>query len=484
MSPLYGLLFWAGLGVAGDSPAAALGERLHQAMVSQGQLIELPEAAAWCRSLLPPVAASNLTIHFTHDERPRAFALPGGRIYLSAGAFLALTDSDQLAFVLAHEAAHVHVGERSDQLDPLGKIDIEMQADRDAMAEIQKQGRDPAAARAALQQLATTGELLADAVPADGLERRLAALPAAADPMPSEPLDRSIAPLQVIALTSFLARAVSPFEWQYAEACLTGGCALMVDDATRQRLLAEAWRRAGRAEAAAKSYADLLEHDPDSAELRRGLALSLESMGRGDQALTHWRWLARAGAPDGSLEFAATGPLMTQKHDPSSRILVHRFDGMSLSLAWPWRRIASTRGTLKLSRDGPGIQWLGVRVVDSVMATNPHLAFDQWLAEIRSRMTGQHLALLSASRWGGDGLGAVLEYRDATGLRWRLALFRLGVGGRVVEVEFKAPRLFYFDRDLPAIEAALDTLVASTGEDQDWHHDPNSGHHPEPLLQP
>jgi len=43
-----------------------------------------------------------------NSDVPNAFALPGGKIYITAGLMKAMTNERQLAAVLGHETAHVH----------------------------------------------------------------------------------------------------------------------------------------------------------------------------------------------------------------------------------------------------------------------------------------------------------------------------------------------------------------------------------------
>ncbi len=85
----------------------------HQELASKGLLLEDRAVLAYVRQvgdqLIPQGVSSRLPIrfHVLRSPVPNAMALAGGDIYITVGYLAKLDNSDQLAFVLAHEVAHV-----------------------------------------------------------------------------------------------------------------------------------------------------------------------------------------------------------------------------------------------------------------------------------------------------------------------------------------------------------------------------------------
>lgn len=50
-----------------------------------------------------------VSVDIVHSEDPKAFVLPGGRIYVTTGLLQLLETENGLAMVLAHEWAHQHL---------------------------------------------------------------------------------------------------------------------------------------------------------------------------------------------------------------------------------------------------------------------------------------------------------------------------------------------------------------------------------------
>ncbi|SMF24593.1 Putative Zn-dependent protease, contains TPR repeats [Alteromonadaceae bacterium Bs31] len=88
-------------------------ERLHEQMVRKGLIYRNNEIAAYIEDLAERIqtdevkAKLNLHFYVTRDPSINAFALPNGNIYLNIGLMNKLETEAQLAFVMAHEAAHV-----------------------------------------------------------------------------------------------------------------------------------------------------------------------------------------------------------------------------------------------------------------------------------------------------------------------------------------------------------------------------------------
>ena len=90
----------------------SLGERLSQRFRQQLPMVEDPEILAYVREIgnkLVSYTGRNefdYQFYVVRDERLNAFALPGGKIFINAGALLKTKSEAELAGLLAHELSH------------------------------------------------------------------------------------------------------------------------------------------------------------------------------------------------------------------------------------------------------------------------------------------------------------------------------------------------------------------------------------------
>ncbi|KAM5148135.1 metalloendopeptidase OMA1, mitochondrial, partial [Mantella aurantiaca] len=68
---------------------------------------EIAQYLIACNSTLPEMARIEWTLHVVDLPAINAFALPNGQMFVFSGMLNAVADSDQLAFILCHEMAHV-----------------------------------------------------------------------------------------------------------------------------------------------------------------------------------------------------------------------------------------------------------------------------------------------------------------------------------------------------------------------------------------
>ncbi len=92
-----------------------------------------PQVQNYVRSVgqrVARVAARDLPYEFTavRDDTPNAFALPGGKIFITAGLLNRLTNEQQLAAVLAHEVAHADIGHNVQALQRQMGVEVLAQA--------------------------------------------------------------------------------------------------------------------------------------------------------------------------------------------------------------------------------------------------------------------------------------------------------------------------------------------------------------------
>ncbi|MCW6038292.1 M48 family metalloprotease [Spirulina subsalsa FACHB-351] len=91
---------------------SAVGDRMARQILSQAPLITDPEVVAYVQDIgekLVQVSGRNdfnYQFHILQDETINAFALPGGQIFIHAGALLAAQSEAELAGLLAHELSH------------------------------------------------------------------------------------------------------------------------------------------------------------------------------------------------------------------------------------------------------------------------------------------------------------------------------------------------------------------------------------------
>jgi Zn-dependent protease with chaperone function len=138
-----------------------------------------------------------IQLRFLEDPLPNAFALPPvteegtpAEIILTSGLMERLQSDTQLAFVLAHEMAHIRMGHFAPQLPPMlfTKEQLEhiatvhagweLQADQAALHELLASGFDVADVSALLAQLAGFEAHAHEALPASHppMEQRIAAI--------------------------------------------------------------------------------------------------------------------------------------------------------------------------------------------------------------------------------------------------------------------------------------------------------------------
>ncbi|WP_017304763.1 M48 family metallopeptidase [Spirulina subsalsa] len=91
---------------------SSVGTRMARQILDQAPLITDPELVAYVQEMGEKLAQVsgrndfNYEFHILQDETFNAFALPGGQIFINAGAILAAQSQAELAGLLAHELAH------------------------------------------------------------------------------------------------------------------------------------------------------------------------------------------------------------------------------------------------------------------------------------------------------------------------------------------------------------------------------------------
>ena len=98
-----------------------LGEKVFREVQKQGEIVRIPSVRVYIdtlgRKLVANADASAFPIRFMvlKESQPNAFAIPGGRIFITTGLILLVESEDEMAGVMGHEIAHVvrrHIAER------------------------------------------------------------------------------------------------------------------------------------------------------------------------------------------------------------------------------------------------------------------------------------------------------------------------------------------------------------------------------------
>ncbi len=161
----------------------------HQELVSKGLLLKDEGAVAFIQRIGDSIVANDLsarqpiTFHILRSPQKNALASPSGNIYVTVGLLVSLESEGQLAYVLAHEVAHIagrhmysaYLAERQGwKVALVGDIlllgtklsylpyiaslasysrEREIEADDEALIALKRAGRDPREAVSALNHL-------------------------------------------------------------------------------------------------------------------------------------------------------------------------------------------------------------------------------------------------------------------------------------------------------------------------------------------
>ncbi len=88
-------------------------DKLHQTLLEKGLVINSSVVNDYIKGLATRISPKfyhpeiTLKFYVLRDASSNAYALPNGNIYINAGLITRLTNQSQLAFVLAHEIAHI-----------------------------------------------------------------------------------------------------------------------------------------------------------------------------------------------------------------------------------------------------------------------------------------------------------------------------------------------------------------------------------------
>jgi len=407
-----------------------LARRLHLNWLDRGRLLEsgpgVDEALHLLRTQAQSLDLDPARVHLLDDPEPRAFSLPGGRVYVNTGLFLLLDDPLELAFVLAHEAAH-EADHRS------GAGGDELRADRAALARLGDDG--PRVARGvlfALQSWYPESEVL---------DRRIAALPAA-KPAYWGTCWSAYDPLRRQVIERWLERD------RVAEArrALAAPCGRALGDEA-------AWMRARAARLSGRAPltdADAVGPGAEDPRVLAEGALWLEDQGRTDEARSLW---GKARWPDGEAlrRDVVEGAAATDREplDPASP-----WDGAPpLDGAW---RLVSDGGTRIWTRHGAAVERLSWSLRTGRAPVPELLDLDRRLRAFRRDRPWARPTVRVTPIPG--GYRAEFAWRDRQALRWREVQYRITGAGQNLEVSYRAPMLHPFR----AMDARVDALVRST----------------------
>jgi predicted Zn-dependent protease len=95
----------------GDADLLAIATRIDRDIVGAGMVFPDDGLERYLTGVvrrIAPAEADAISVRVLRDPTANAFALPNGSIWVNVGLLAHLADESQLAFVLAHEVAHLH----------------------------------------------------------------------------------------------------------------------------------------------------------------------------------------------------------------------------------------------------------------------------------------------------------------------------------------------------------------------------------------
>ena len=285
-----------------------LAAKVHQSLVNRQALLEDSPLSLHCEALLDhlfPDQSGAFEVLISRDHRPVAFSLPDGRIYLSAGLFLLIETEAELAFVLAHEAAHIlsqHSMHRlqatatSDRGGTAGgfMVEFELEADRIAAERLVQTGLGLHGVADFMQRLGQIHGQSVDSFKGAELARRIIQLQPIADSEADLPGGSVAVTASVTASTraAALRRLLELGDWQAVLDWMVGSCAFELPEGLRHRLWADALRISGLPEkitAALEHYQVALELAPNDWRTWLGLALLQDQLQNCQSARAAWQ---------------------------------------------------------------------------------------------------------------------------------------------------------------------------------------------------
>jgi hypothetical protein len=144
----------------------------------------------------------------------------------------------------------------------------------------------------------------------------------------------------------------------------------------------------------------------------------------------------------------------------------------ALDLPEDWMMLNFVEDGLVATRDGFNLQRIRVRKIkfgEDLPHTKkkvsedmaPHALAEVLLDDLRSDGTANALKVIEtrpATIAGGKGFRTLVSFKDGHGLRFKAVLCGVVAEGRAWQIIYVAPARHYFDRDLPAFDAALASL--------------------------
>ncbi len=462
MTALIALLAALGAGAPSDTLTGALNHlaaEVHRGYERQGLVWShtppyLAELFATVAGLYPETA---LELYLLRLADGNASALPDGRVYLRQGFLAQIDAAEEVIFVLAHEAAHValkHVAERcrDDPRRELYSVEVEIEADREALERMRAAGIETAGVGAFLSRLA------GDDNPESDVAVRVARIGTEPGPGP-RPLPAPLVALhdQSVALLMELDRHAAVRAYLAAR-----GDAL--EPARSLAIQGELVRREQRWETAEALFRQAIGADPDSAAAWRGLALTLEAGHRLDAAREAWRRVLTLDPdpPDASLirAFLSEECAFLHDADPPGHGQPARFGEWQVRLPDPWRIARAEPDGFTASPDSIDLTRLRIEAAGPPRACRlSPLLLDQVLRRQRARPGAAALVVESVVA---TDLGALarLNYRDELGVAWRLDLYAISGPAGHFGAAYRAPARHYHSRwaaDARAIIASIGT---------------------------
>ncbi|MDJ0657027.1 MAG: M48 family metalloprotease [Xanthomonadales bacterium] len=437
-----------------DTALEAFSERLHQAYLDQGRLVDQPPeifqlASAQVQALYPETP---LEFFMLADPSPNALSLANGHIYFNLGLLADLRGIEDLLFVLAHEASHVanrHVALKLQEPGEGLAEAVEIQADRDALERLARP--DVGWATSGIELLLTR---LDQGQSGGRGDRRRTELRQSG----------LFAPGHIVAADGASPQALARARQAAVELLLAHGrldpvkrllADVGTDEPLRRAWAAEMARLSGQLDRAVELAGEASVGG--NLQAQRTLALALQQQGRNAQALAAWRDLLaqQPGAADADLLTALVeqgcrepGP-MRAAAGPRLKfgdLRVPRVDGVRVALQ-TGEKLILTPNAARLTR-------IDLHRPESA---SPSCEIDlpgqqQSLIHLRQEYQPEKLMLDRIASLPGRGIVTDLHYVDRDALRWRVRQYLLVGRDTHVRLILTAPALNYFEAAADAAE--------------------------------
>ncbi len=145
----------------------------------------------------------------------------------------------------------------------------------------------------------------------------------------------------------------------------------------------------------------------------------------------------------------------------------------SVVIPTQWVRLTNTMNNISVTRDGTMLQWIEVKrrnkekpfaSLDKALPSQPLVTelAEYYLADTKKQAANIHIEQLDlqpVSIAEQTGFRMTLKLVNSRGLEVHMITYGVWVEGWFYQLSYQAPKLYYFERDLPAFEQIVGTFT-------------------------